>query len=542
MIGVQSSDKFKETVIEFFELFKTPWEFYTENTFYDVIITTGGFPEKMNGKLIIIYNSKKLPFDSETGIIVKPSTEQKLIIWRGMTCPIYSDLSLFGVENSHDSTFIVKDRKTEYTIIRISYDVFSEIHSLLTSGQTIQYAGIPSLEIHIDILRTLIIQENILLIEVPPTPYGYEYMTCLTHDIDFAGIRQHVFDHTLFGFIYRATWLTLCDFFRGKCKIGKLWKNIIAVLKLPAIFLGVCKDFWLGFDLYGEIEQDLKSTYFFLPFKGESGQSQNGYDNKKRAGKYEIRDLRTHIKKIIHEKNEIGLHGIDAWYNSEKGLQESKKISEITGQKIEGTRIHWLYYNLQSPHHISNAGLEYDSTLGYNNSVGFYNGSTQVFTPLETDNFFEIPLMIQDTALFYPSRMNLNAEEAFQMCQKIIAQVKKFGGVLTVNWHGRSLAPERLWNDFYRQLLNYIQTDLVWFGTCKEIITWYKKRRSVEFKSIEIIENRIVAQIDGINHWGGPGLSLNIYGLGNNDEKKHHFGSAFQQFDLQKNMTLKIPI
>ena len=542
MIGVQSSDKFNETVKEFFELFKTPWEFCTENTFYDVIITSGEFPEKMNGKLILIYNSKKLPIDSEKGIIVNPSTEQKLILWKGMTCPIYSDLSFFGVENSHDSTFIVEDRKTEYTIIRISYDVFSEIHSLLTSGQTIQYAGIPSLEIHIDILRTLIIQENILLIEVPPTPIGYEYMTCLTHDIDFAGIRQHVFDHTIFGFIYRATWLTICDFFRGKCNIGKLWKNIIAVLKLPAIFLGVCEDFWLGFDQYGEIEQDLKSTYFFLPFKGESGQSHSGDDNKKRAGKYEIRDLRAHIKKIIHEKNEIGLHGIDAWYNSEKGLQESKKISEITGQKIEGTRIHWLYYNLQSPLHISNAGLEYDSSLGYNDSVGFYNGSTQVFTPLGTDNFFEIPLMIQDTALFYPSRMNLNAEEAFQMCQKIIARVKKFGGVLTVNWHGRSLAPERLWNDFYRQLLNYIQTDHVWFGTCKEIITWYKKRRSVKFKSIEIIENRIVAQIDGINHRDGPDLSLNIYGLGNNEKEKPHSGSTFQQFDLQKNMTLKIPI
>ena len=39
------------------------------------------------------------------------------------------------------------------------------------------------------------------------------------------------------------------------------------------------------------------------------------------------------------------------------------------------------------------------------------------------------------------------------------------GGALTVNWHTRSLSPERLWGDFYKELLAEIQTHRVWFGT-----------------------------------------------------------------------------
>ena len=35
----------------------------------------------------------------------------------------------------------------------------------------------------------------------------------------------------------------------------------------------------------------------------------------------------------------------------------------------------------------------------------------------------------------------------------MVDDMKQFGGVLMVNWHDRSIAPERLWDDFYAKLV-----------------------------------------------------------------------------------------
>ena len=62
--------------------------------------------------------------------------------------------------------------------------------------------------------------------------------------------------------------------------------------------------------------------------------------------------------------------------------------------------------------------------------------------------------------------MELTSEAALQGCRRIVAYARRFGGTLVINWHDRSLAPERLWNRGYRDLLNEIETGgRVWFAT-----------------------------------------------------------------------------
>ena len=56
-----------------------------------------------------------------------------------------------------------------------------------------------------------------------------------------------------------------------------------------------------------------------------------------------------------------------------------------------------------------------------------------------------------DTALFYPSYMNLSDEQARAAMLPLIENATRFGGVLTINWHDRSLGPERLWGDAYAE-------------------------------------------------------------------------------------------
>ncbi len=99
---------------------------------------------------------------------------------------------------------------------------------------------------------------------------------------------------------------------------------------------------------------------------------------------------------------EVGLHGIDAWLDSSKGREELEEIRSLTGNSEIGVRMHWLYYDQQSPVALEKAGAAYDSTIGYNETVGYRAGTTQVYKPLEANRLLELPLHVMDTALFYP--------------------------------------------------------------------------------------------------------------------------------------------
>ena len=109
--------------------------------------------------------------------------------------------------------------------------------------------------------------------------------------------------------------------------------------------------------------------------------------------------------------------------------------------------MHWLYFDEEAPARLDRAGFSYDSTVGYNETIGFRAGTAQAFKPFQAERMLELPLHIMDTALFYPSYMNLSSKQAEKAIDPLIENVARFGGALTINWHDRSLAPERLWDD-----------------------------------------------------------------------------------------------
>ncbi len=45
-----------------------------------------------------------------------------------------------------------------------------------------------------------------------------------------------------------------------------------------------------------------------------------------------------------------------------------------------------------TPSILDEAGFSYDSSAGYNETVGYRNGTTQVFRPLGTKTLLELPL------------------------------------------------------------------------------------------------------------------------------------------------------
>jgi len=122
--------------------------------------------------------------------------------------------------------------------------------------------------------------------------------------------------------------------------------------------------------------------------------------------------------------------------------------------------------------------------VGYNDCVGYRAGTLQAYRLAGTKQLLELPLHIMDTALFYPAYLKLAPQAAEKVVDEFIEEATKFGGALTINWHDRSLAPERQWDGAYVYLLAALKRANAWCPTAGNAANWFQKRRSVKFEKV----------------------------------------------------------
>lgn len=516
MIGVCCRENEKDIVREFFELFKTPWQLYAEGKSYEVVLVTANEIPKVDANLLVIAGSEIKKGEGHLNITGGSQLRNVFVHQEGVQVPIYGNVLTFNkvgttLLSATSGSYIVglKVETPASKVIRLGYDLFQEIAFLLSIGQPKENARFPTLDIHISMLRNWILSAGISLVEIPPVPKDYDSSVCLTHDIDFARVTDHKFDHTLCGFLYRATIGSFLNLLRGRSSIKNCLINLGAALSLPLVYMGLKKDFWLPFENYLRIEKGLKSTYFFIPFKGRAGDKVTMPKVDFRATRYDINDVQDWAKLLLEEGYEIGVHGIDSWHDSEKGRLELNEITKAVGVKVAGIRMHWLCFDSNSPKMLEEAGFAYDSTFGYNDAIGFRAGTAQVFRPLGVKRILEIPLHIQDVALF--TYMNMTDEKASQRCKEIIDHVLTHGGVLTILWHERSPAPERLWGNFYIALLEQLKMHRVWFATASQITKWFEYRRSISFIHESLSGKELSLCLESPGELPHPGFCLRLY-------------------------------
>ncbi len=523
MIGVLAIPEEEALVREFFQLFKTPWEFYRPGERYDAMLCASEELLSVSDvvtELIIIYGGREQQFDHEEKIAVGAPRKGGLLLYNKERVPIYGELQTFldGCTDLPEEELSrqcagVRRRISGRNIVRIGYDLFRELRVLLSDGQPHKYAAIPTVEIHIRLLRDLIIESGIRLIEIPPIPAGHAFIACLTHDVDHPSIKCHRWDRTAVGFLYRAVIGSAIDLFKGRIPIRHLLINWGTAAKLPLVYLGLARDFWLDFDRYLSIEGNGGATFFVVPFKGVPGRTTKGSAPSIRATGYEASDIDDRISTIIRNGGEIGLHGIDAWVDRASGQREKAQIEKVTNTDVVGVRMHWLYFNSESPALLEKAGFSYDSTVGYNETVGYRAGTTQVYKPINASHLLELPMHVMDTALFYPAYLGLSSKEATRCVQVLIENAIKLGGTLTFNWHDRSLAPERLWGNFYVKLIDTLKANMAWCTNAGLTVNWYKKRRLVSFHQT----GRILEITSESPTWDmskdTPGLTLRCYNV-----------------------------
>jgi len=520
MIGVIADSSEEDVVREFFELFKTPWEFYRRDRRYEVLLSVGDDSFDETAKVVLVYAGKKTRFDDEHKIQTgSQRTHACILSYQGNRIPIYGDTIAFlekgsGLLRDEGSQQCVAylDRSGERALARIGYNLFGEVRTLLAVGQPPANASMPALELHIAFLRDLITGCGIPFVEIPPVPEGFRFIACLTHDVDHPSIRQHKWDHTVFGFFYRAVLGSLRKLIQGRLSVRDLARNWTAALKLPFVYLGLARDFWREFDdRYLELEKGLRSTFFVIPFKDRSGETSHGPAPAFRAARYGARDIADTIQELVAAGCEVAVHGIDAWFDSAKGREELEEIRRLTGSAQIGVRMHWLYYDQQSPAVLEKAGAVYDSTIGYNETVGYRAGTTQVYKPLQASRLLELPLHVMDTALFCPAHLGLSPRQARTLLSRIVDNAVQFGGCLTINWHDRSVAPERLWGAFYSELVEELKRRGVWFATAGEVVAWFRKRRAAGFETDSMQPGAVRASVATDQDDFLPGLRLRIH-------------------------------
>jgi len=255
MIGVIAIAEENAIVREFFQLFKTPWEFFQEGRSYDVVLVATDEMPEVEARLVVHYGARIKKCDLQANVIARSSVSAATLVCAGNRVPIYGKALAFEANNASalcitlDSEVVgLRIRSDDLTVLRVGYDLFQEVGFLLSVGQPVENARVPAVEIHIAMLRDWIVSAGIPLLEIPPVPAGHSFIVCLTHDIDFIGIRRHKFDHTMWGFLYRSTVGAAYDVVRRRISFGRLLKMWRAAASLPFVYLGWAEDFWQPFD------------------------------------------------------------------------------------------------------------------------------------------------------------------------------------------------------------------------------------------------------------------------------------------------------
>ncbi|WP_252234919.1 polysaccharide deacetylase family protein [Clostridium sp. CH2] len=284
---------------------------------------------------------------------------------------------------------------------------------------------------------------------------NHKFGACLTHDVD----RPFKYTYALKNDIKRL-------------KSINIYNNMKDVILHTMKNIDYKYDPYYTFDYIRKVEKkyNFNSSFYFMT-GGETN-----YDNNYQINNPIIINL---IKKLEEDNCEVGYHY--SFNASEKYIlreNEKKILDSKVINKIYGGRNHYLRFRSPQSWNIGEkTGLLYDTTLGYNDIVGFRCGLCtpyrvfDIFENKELD-LWEIPLVIMDGALKNGKSVELSTDNSIREIIKYIEIVKKYNGIFTLLWHNSSFN-DSMWlgsKKVYENVLKYLYENEAFVLTGREII------------------------------------------------------------------------
>lgn len=317
----------------------------------------------------------------------------------------------------------------------------------------------------------------------PAWPDGKKFAICLTHDVD--EVSCHSWEESLR--MRRSRIL-------GRSSTARKVKDIVGLGLDWHRYKGRknpihCYEQWLK----AEAEVNARSTFFFWPG------IKNVVKRHRTDCLYDLNDTlifdkqKCSVAEMIQEIErrgwEIGLH--PSWYsfNDVSELKRQKEqLEKVIGHEVASVRQHYLHYDIRiTPRIHYEAGFKFDSTIGFNDNIGFRFGTCYPWNlyDLKAEKelpVLEIPLIIQDGALLNLIKgMRLDEDMAFQYVIQLTEEVEGVGGVLTLLWHPNHINKPDWWS-LYLRTLNYLKQKQAWFASVKEIGDWWQLNNGEYFQ------------------------------------------------------------
>jgi len=165
------------------------------------------------------------------------------------------------------------------------------------------------------------------------------------------------------------------------------------------------------------------------------------------------------IKVLRESGHEIGFHpGYHTFADSARFAQEKTRLERSLGHPVAGGRQHFLRFDVPDTWRIwEEAGLEYDSTLGFADYEGFRCGTCHPFNPFDLQqnrvmDLLELPLLVMDGSLY--QYRSLTPEQGQAIILKLAQRCYQVGGTFTLLWHNTSLEGEwQPWFAMYQSVL-----------------------------------------------------------------------------------------
>lgn len=292
--------------------------------------------------------------------------------------------------------------------------------------------------------------ESLVTEYFPDLPFGQKEKPVieLSHDVDYL--------NKTFQLRIRQTIFNLSNSLKCMTKPVEFMKGI----SRAARFFCLNAEYW-HFDYWRDVEsKNGKKSVFYVyaaikrrknPISWFIDPSYDLVKNKK---------FQLKLKDLIADGFEIGLHGsYESAMNKTLLSAEKESLESILGIKIRKVRQHWLRYSENITPHIHNALFESDSTMGWNDRIGFRAGCASKYRPYnhqakEAFDFFEVPLVVMDSNIYC-----YGWQRREEIMDRVLAIFEKLPGHKTAHvsicWHQRACSSDYDWVGMYKEILKY---------------------------------------------------------------------------------------
>ena len=267
----------------------------------------------------------------------------------------------------------------------------------------------------------------------------------LSHDLDY--IRKTVqlrLKQTAFN-----TYNTVKSITKPKKFFKSTLKTINFLFKTPSYW---CFDYWEEL----ERKNNKKSVFYVYSHSGNKSFASWLIDPS-----YQISNdtkLIDCLKRLIDEGFEIGLHGSYASAFNKTLLENEKmELQKSLGTEVKRTRQHWLNFKEDTTPYFHNELFEIDSTLAWNDRMGFRAGCASMYRPYDHKNdrpfnYMEVPQVIMDSHLY--DYANIEPEGMIKSAINLLENLEQYKNVnVSISWHQRVCSTDYNWHKSYEQLI-----------------------------------------------------------------------------------------